>query len=230
MTSYMHTDESCMHLYKRQSADPSLAKIIAVKKLSAQWGSTAGQDWALSCLRTMEKTIPVCLRLRIGRAYKMEDWIGSCVRELVRKPLMRLKPRDVDWLGLSVYVFLARAREQYHALRRTVGMPPPPFDAASNCQAHDTCVKGWKYAWFVGISMGVLHPEMLFEMGFWELEDRIREMDVTGLMGKACAVKAKAKALDSAGIQSENALLNQAIAHLAEKVPVELLDGILTTW
>ncbi|KAI1791267.1 hypothetical protein LXA43DRAFT_1141435 [Ganoderma leucocontextum] len=218
------------HTYIGEAENPSLDNLLAVKKLSAQWGSAAGQNWALGHLRKMEKKIPVCLRLRIGRAYEMEDWIELCFRELAKKPLTRLKPQDVEWLGLSVYVFLARVREQYHALRRNIGMSPPSFDQDSACRTHGACLKGWHYAWFMEIAKGILHPESTFEMAFWEMEDRIKEMDLTGLMGKACAAKAKAKAVDSAGVRSENTLLNQAITHLTQKVPVELLDGICTKW
>lgn len=216
----------------RETPNPSLTKLLAVKKLSAQWGSIAGQTWALTHLRMIQKTIPVCLRLRIGRSYEMEDWISTCVRELIKKPLLRLKPQDVEWLGLGVYVFIARAREQYHVLHRTVGMCPPSIDDERDlaCQTHDTCVKGWQYTWFMEISKSVLHPELTFEMAFWELEDRIREMDLTNLMGVACAAAAKAKALASAGLQSEDTLLTQAMMYLAQNVPVEHLNGIPTTW
>ena len=109
-------------------------------------------------------------------------------------------------------------------------MTPPSFEPGINCQAYNSCVKGQKYAWFTKILIGLLHLEMLFEMGFCELKDRFNRIDLTRLIEKACGEKAKAKVLQSAGIQSKHALLTQATTHLPEKVLVEALNRICTMW
>ena len=211
----------------------SLSQAIAVMKLSRQWGSPSGEHWAKTNLRALCKatTIPPALRLRIGRLY-MNEWVHSALSELVSHPLKWMKARDVEWLGFPLYVYVSRVREKHDETRRKLAMCAPRIseDKGDDCTNHTQCIRAWEYAWFQTIGKPLLHPEHLMALQFWQVEDRIAEMD-TSQMAQGCGRKAKAKALGPGVVaQADYAFIERAVEVLAENIEVESLEGVALTW
>lgn len=209
-------------LHSEHDQPYSLSYLVAVMKLSLQWGCSSGRDFAMRRLHTMEDSIPPALRLRLARLYNISSWITPAVKRLITTALQKYTDRDIEWLGSKTYVFLARARESYDALRKTIAFVGPDIDDIKDkaCKDHANCVKVWTEVWVFKIGKALLHPRPVFALGFWGLEEAIRELDLTG-MTRACAEAAVERATTSQVLRAEDVFVDQAVTYLLASVPVE---------
>ena len=206
-----------------KSTQYTLAYLVAVLKLSRQWGCTSGEDFALRRLMAIEPSVPSALRLRLARVYQIENWLKPALRRIVFAPLKMLSDDDLAWLGYETYVFIARVKEEYDSLRRRLAFtaPPIPWSPRNGCTSHDVCLKVWREIWIRRIGERLLHPIEMCALGLgWELKDAIEELDVSG-MTPACGNLAKSSAAASPGLKADDALIQEAARILDSTVPVD---------
>ncbi|KAI1783292.1 hypothetical protein LXA43DRAFT_903849 [Ganoderma leucocontextum] len=198
----------------------SLTYLIAILKLSHQWGCPSGEDFALRRLKAIEISVPAALRLRLARVHDIPDWLKPALRRVIFTPLKLLTEADLTWLGYETYQVIARVREEYEALRKRLAFTAPPIPE-HRCQNEDACRKAWRIIWVLQIGEHLQDPLAICALGLgWEIKDAIRDLDVCG-MAPGCAESAKNMAMNCSGTRADDALVDQALRLLEQTVPVD---------
>ncbi|PIL26982.1 hypothetical protein GSI_10120 [Ganoderma sinense ZZ0214-1] len=64
------------HIYDSENNKQySLMYLVAVLKLSHQWGCSSGEDFSMRRLKDIEMSVPAALRLRLARVHGIHDWL-----------------------------------------------------------------------------------------------------------------------------------------------------------
>ena len=207
-------------IHSEKSIEYSLSYLVAVLKLSHQWGCPSGEEFSLRRLKTMEQSVPPALRLRLARVHDIKDWVKPALKRVILTPLKLFSKRDLVWLGYETYQVVTRVREEYEVLRKRLAFVAPPIPE-HQCSNHNACEQEWKIIWVLQIGERLQEPLVVCALALgWETQEAIKKLDVSR-MAAGCGELAKRSAMKCAGIQADEALLDQALRLLETTVPID---------
>lgn len=124
------------------------------------WSIELGRYEAIERLPKCPDLTP-CLRMELARQYDIEEWIGPSFSALVDRELNSFSPKEIEAMGMDVYVVLSQTIERIAKERLYVAYVCPDTRKAEQCQLeeHQACIKDWQNSWWDGFSKHLLHPE-----------------------------------------------------------------------
>ncbi|KAJ6462902.1 hypothetical protein C8R45DRAFT_1107971 [Mycena sanguinolenta] len=150
------------HWVKGYDSIPPLLRLL---ELGRYFISPATKEIALSHLKPRSLYLPPAQLIHISFTYGVQFLFGPAFMRLVMMDLRDLTDQHVEWIGLRVYVALARLKEaiQQHRcilateepqFRKKTGDESPAHSAA--CTGYSGCEEDWHCAWWNGMGRFLL--------------------------------------------------------------------------
>lgn len=154
--------------------------LINVLKLSNRWLISEGQNYAILFLD--KQILHPARRLELSRMYQINAWVKPAFEALVRMELRSLPSSDVNRIGFTAYVILAKAREAIDYQRKLVAAVPHTmtFTESYKCAEHDRCKESWNKTWWRKLGKQLLHPTKPLALnGALDFLERTKHDDMT---------------------------------------------------
>jgi len=94
-----------------------------ILRLSNHWEITEGQEYAILFLG--QQVLHPAHRLEVSRMYEIEVWVKPAFEALVRMELRHVSMEDVNRIGFTMYVILAKAHKAIDNRRKLIAAVPP---------------------------------------------------------------------------------------------------------
>lgn len=211
-----------------------LEYLIAVLKLSSQWGMEGGRSWAIGHITELGYRCDPALRLRLARQYNVDEWVMPALRLLLSLtlPLVALRNVSSQWLSYPEYELIACSKEGLEKERKMLALFPLRLDTTNDprgelkgadCVSHGECARIWKKQWKKYIGEPMLHPDSLFAYTFDDAKEKMEGHEFNG-MTKSCRDLCIRKVLDSGVFDILETYAKRAYTRLRDQVPLQILD------
>ncbi|KAJ6526085.1 hypothetical protein B0H19DRAFT_1084691 [Mycena capillaripes] len=131
-------------------------------KLSQYFLSQPTRELALGVMRNRSWHFRPAEVIHISYRYHTKVLFAVAFQRLVTSRLRDFTGRDVDWMGLRIYVTVARLKEAIQQHRCILAAEAPEFDLLNgvahspDCRDHDSCSRDWHATWWNGMGRFLL--------------------------------------------------------------------------
>ncbi|KAK7023213.1 hypothetical protein R3P38DRAFT_3357018 [Favolaschia claudopus] len=140
-------DEFIVFLFLRgDNREVTVERACAILKVSHFFDVDCGIDYARHHLDNNSDFHPA-LRMSLGFAYNIREWVVGGFDELVGIPIQDLSPKDEALLGPDAYRALARAQARVLDSRLRLALKPPEPNHSNICMGHYSCKEEWTKMW-----------------------------------------------------------------------------------
>lgn len=110
----------------------------------------------------------------------IDAWVKPAFKALVQADLRKLSVADVNQIGFTMYIILAKACKMINHCHKLLAAVPPEmtFFKSYLCQDHNRCKAHWRELWWKKLARKLLHPTEPLP-----LDEAISFLDGTNLDG-----------------------------------------------
>ncbi|KAJ7162947.1 hypothetical protein C8R46DRAFT_1101964 [Mycena filopes] len=171
---------------KGSAANPVLLGLL---ELGRYFMSHPTREFALQVIKTRGYYFPPAQLIYLSYEYNTRTLFTAAFQRLASSTMRALKPRDIEWMGLQVYVALARLQEAVQQQRSILAAEPPQFHRvlgpwhSPECQDNVVCERDWSATWWNGMGRFLLDGRS--PLTWTDSTQQFEKMDF-GEMNSAC--------------------------------------------
>lgn len=130
------------------------------------WEIMEGQNYAIYYPELMVVLEPAH-HLELSWMFQIKSWVRSAFKQLVKLELRNLTTANINSIGFTTYVILAKACERINYEHKLLVAVPPKLDFQESylCQSHETCKDVCAKLWWKRLGKLRLHPSRLLGLG-----------------------------------------------------------------
>ena len=156
--TYSTLEADMYDMNSHDQANPSLAYLLSVLKLSKMYQIGTGSKYTITTLPS-HPDFNAPLQMLLTQQFDIPEWVAPTFRSLIAQPLTDITINKAVQMGSYLYYVLSQTKKHINDHRINVVFYPPQLVGVWQCKETENCAIAWDRLWWDYYVKYLLHPD-----------------------------------------------------------------------